>query len=89
MDLCTQGLAHLPSSDVGDGVQRQAVVQLVVVEKVLPYAVHDEMQELVFLVEEQSHGQVADLLLGVLVRRDEVDRLEVAKVDVPSEDVDV
>lgn len=41
------------------------------------------------LVQEECHGEVADLLFGVLVRRDEVDGLEVAKVDIPAENVNV
>ena len=70
-------------------MQGQAVKQFVVVEKVFPYAVHNEMQELVLLVKKQRHGQITDLLFGVLVGRDEVDGLEVPKVDVPPEDVDI
>lgn len=59
------------------------------VEKIFPYAVDDKMQELVLLMEKQRHGQVADLLLRVLVGGDEVDCLEVPKVDIPPEDVDI
>lgn len=40
-------------------------------------------------VEEEGHGEVADLLLGVFGRGDQVDGLEVAKVDIPAKDVDV
>jgi len=40
-------------------------------------------------VEEQRHGQVTNLLLGVFVCRYEVDSFEVAKIDVPAQDVDV
>ena len=87
MDLAAQRFAHLPASNVGDGVQGQAVEQLIVVEQVLPYAIDDQMQQFVFLVEEERHGQVADLLLRVFVGRDEVDGLKVAKVDVPSQDI--
>lgn len=89
MDLGAQSLTHLPASDVRDSVQRQTIEELIVVKKILSYAVHDKMQELVFLVEEERHGQVADLLLGVLVGRDEVDGLKVAEIDVPSENIDV
>lgn len=38
-------------------------------------------------VKEKSNGQVANLLLRVLVRRDEIDSFEMAEVDVPAEDV--
>lgn len=41
------------------------------------------------LVQEEGHGQVANLLLGVLVGGDEVDRFEMSKVDIPAENVDV
>jgi len=39
------------------------------------------------LVEEESYGEITDLLFGVLVRGNEIDRLEVTEVDVPTEDV--
>lgn len=89
MDLSTQGLSHFPTTNVRNRVESQAVEQLVVIQQVLSYAVDDQVQELVLLVQEQGHGEVANLLFRVFVRRDEVDRLEVAEVDVPSEDVDV
>jgi hypothetical protein len=60
-----------------------------VVQQVLPYTVHNEVQKFVLFVEEQRHGQVTDLLFGVLVRRYEVDSFEVAKVDVPSQNINV
>ena len=41
------------------------------------------------LVQEQSDRQIADLLLGVLARGDQIDRLEVSKVDVVPLDVDI
>jgi hypothetical protein len=68
-------------------MQGQTVEKFVVVEEVLPDAVDDQMKQLMLLVEEQGHGEVPDLLLGVLVRRDEIDCLEMAEVDVPTEDI--
>lgn len=38
-------------------------------------------------VEEEGHGEIPNLLLGVLVRRYEVDSFEMAEIDVPAEDV--
>lgn len=38
-------------------------------------------------VEEEGHGEVSNLLLGVLVRRNEVDSFEMTEIDVPAEDV--
>lgn len=89
MHLVAQGLAHFSSADIGYCVQGQAVEQLIVVEEVLSYAVDDQVEELVLLVQEEGHGQVADLLFGVLVGGDEVDGFEVAKVDIPTENINV
>lgn len=89
MDLSAQGFAHFSASDIGNGMQRQTVEQLIVVKEVLANTVDDEVQKLVLLVEKQGHGQISNLLLRVLVGRDEVHGLEVTKVDVPSQDVDV
>lgn len=87
MDLHAQGLSHLSSADIGYGMQGQAVEELIVVEEVFPYAVDDQVQQLVLFVEEQGHGKVSDLLLGILVRGYEIDGFEVSEIDVPSEDV--
>jgi len=89
VDFGAKRLAQLLAADVRNGMQRQAVVELVVVQQVLADAVDHQMEELVLLVQEQRDGEVADLLLRVLGGRDEVHGLEVAKVDVPAEDVDV
>jgi len=40
-------------------------------------------------MEKQRHGEISNLLLRKLVGRDEVERLEVAKLDIPAEDVNV
>lgn len=89
MDLPAQGLAHLAAADVGNGVEGQAVEQFVVVQQVFAYAVDDEVQKFVLLVQKERHRQVANLLFRVFGGRDEVDGLEVAKVDIPAEDVNV
>jgi hypothetical protein len=68
-------------------MQRQAVEQLIVIQQILPNAVNHQMQKLVFLVQEQRHGKVANLFFGVLGCRDEVDGFEMPKVDVPAQDV--
>lgn len=57
--------------------------------QVLPYAVDHKMEKLVLFMEEQRHCEIADLLLRVFGGRDEVDRFQVAKVDIPPKDVDV
>lgn len=89
MHLSAQRLSHLPATHVRDRMQGETVEELIVVEQIFPDAVDDQVQQLVLLVEEEGHGQVPDLLLGILVGRDQVDGLEVAKVDVPAEDVDI
>lgn len=87
MYFATKRFSHLAATNVGNCVQRQAVEELIVVEKIFSDAVDYEMQELVLLVEEQGHGEVANLLLRIFVGRYKVDSLEVAEVDVPSKDV--
>jgi len=42
-----------------------------------------------FFVEEQCHGEIPYLLLRILVGGDEVDGLQMAEVDIPSEYIDV
>ena len=59
------------------------------VEKVFPYTVDNKVQKFVLFVEEQGHRQIPNLLFGVLVGRDEIDSFEMAKIDVPAEDVDI
>ncbi len=54
------------------------------IEEVFSYAVDNEMEEFVFFVEEQGHGEVAYLLLRVLARRYQVHGFEVSEVDIPS-----
>jgi len=63
VNLPAEGLAHLSTADICDCVKRQAIEQLVVIHKVLSYAVDYEVQEFVLLMQEQSHCQVADLFL--------------------------
>jgi hypothetical protein len=89
MHFCTQRLSQLLAADIRNRVQRQTVVELIVVEQVLPYAVDDEVYQLVLLVQEQSNSEISDLLLRVLGGRDEVDGFEMSKIDVPPENVDV
>jgi hypothetical protein len=41
------------------------------------------------LVEKQSHSKITNLLLGVLVRRDEVDSFKMTEINIPSEYINV
>lgn len=89
MYVPTQRLSHFSSTHIGYGMQRQTVVELIVTGQILPNAVYHQMQKLMLFMQEQSHSQVSNLFLRILVGRDEIDGFEVAKVDVPAEDVDV
>jgi hypothetical protein len=89
MDVSAESFAHFSTANIRNGVQCQAVVELEVVLQILAYAVNDEMEQLVLFVEEEGDGEVSNLLLRVLCPGDEVDGLEMAKVDIPSENVDV
>lgn len=87
MHVATQRLSQFPATNIGNRMQCQTVEQLVNVQEVLSYTVDNQGQQLVLFVEEQGHGKVSNLLLGVFVRRDEVDGFEMSESDVPAEDV--
>lgn len=70
-------------------MQGQRVVELIVTCQVLPDAVDDQMEKFMFLMEEQGHGQVSNLLFRVLGGGNEIDGFQMTEVDVPAEDVDV
>jgi hypothetical protein len=70
-------------------MQRQTVVKLVVVHKVLPDTVDNQMYEFVLFVEEQCDCEVTNLLLRVFGGRDEVYCFEMPEVYIPAQDVDV
>lgn len=89
MDIRTQGFTHFPPTNIRNGVQRQAVVELIMIQKVLFDAVDDEVKEVVALIEEKCNGEISYLLLRVLRRRYQVDCLQMPKVDIPAKYVDV
>ena len=70
-------------------MERQTIIQLIMAQQILSDAVHDEMQEFVFLVQEESDGEISNLLFRVFCGRNEVDRFEMAEVDIPAEYVNV
>ena len=89
VDIPAKGFPHLSPAHIGNGMQRQTVVEFIVTSQILPYAVDNEMEKLMLLVKKQGHGQVANLLLGVLGRGNEIDGFQMTEVDVPAQDVDV
>ena len=89
MYVTTQSLAHLPSADICDGMQRQAIEQLIVTLQILPDTVDYQVKQLMLFMQEQGNSQVSNLLLTILIRTDQIDSLKMSKVDIPSEYVDV
>src|SRR6478752_8952321 len=89
MDLSIESFTHFSASHVRNRMEGETVEKLVMVEKILSNTVDDKMQELVFLVKEQRHGQISDLLLRVFIRRDQIDGLEVPEIDIPTQNIDV
>jgi len=89
MYIPTQRLPHLPPSYIGNSMQCQTIEQLIILQQILPDAIHNQVKQLMLLVQKQGNRQIANLLFRVLVRTDQVDRLQVSEVDVPSENVDV
>lgn len=58
VDVLRESFGHLLAADVGDGVQRETVAELVVVVQVLSYRVDDETKKVRVLVHEQRDGEV-------------------------------
>lgn len=89
MHVRTEGFTHLSASDIGHRMQRQAIIQLIHIEQVLPDTVDDQVEELMLLVEEQGNGQISNLLFGIVLGRDQVDGLEVTEIHIVTLDIDV
>jgi len=89
VNFARQRLSKLSTADVGHRMQCQAVVQLIMIQQVFPNTVDDQVKQLVLFVQEQGNSQIPNLLFGVFIRRDEIDSLEVTKVDIVSLDVNV
>lgn len=70
-------------------MQCQTIVQLIVVQQIFLDTIHHQVQEVVFFVKKKRHGQISDLFFRVLRCGDKIDSFEVAKIDVPSQDVDI
>lgn len=89
MDFSPQRLAKLATSNVSHCMQRQAVIQLIMIQQILANTIDDQMEQLMLLMQKQGDGEIPDLLLGVFGRGDEINSLEVTKVDIVALDVDV
>lgn len=89
MDLISQSLTHLLTTDIGNRMQRQTIIQLIIIQQILPNTINNQMQQFVLLVQEQRNGQVPNLLLGILGGRDEIDGLEMAEINIIPLDIDV
>lgn len=70
-------------------MQCQTIIQLVVVQQVFLDTIHYQVQEVVFFVKKKRHSQISNLFFRVLCCGDKIDSFEVAKIDVPSQDVDI
>jgi hypothetical protein len=60
-----------------------------VIREVLPYAVDNQVKQLVRFMQEERHSQIPNLLFRVLVCGNQVHGLQVSEIHVPSQDVDV
>ena len=80
---------HLRAAHVGDEGQGQALEGLIAGDQVGPHGIEDEAEEVVALGQQQRARQVADLLLRVPGRRDQVGGLAVPEFDVMAQHVDV
>lgn len=89
MNLRTQRLTELFASNISYGMQRQAVVQFMVIKQILSDTVHDQVEQLMLFMQEQGNRQITNLLLGILGGRDEIHSLEVAEIHIIALDVNV
>lgn len=89
MHIRTQRLSHFPTADVGNSMQSKAIVEFIMIKEILFDAIDNKMQKFVLLVEEEGNSKIADLLFRIFSRRYQVQCFKVAKVDVPSENIDV
>lgn len=96
-------LAHVLRADVGDALQRKVHVHRVPRLDVVANALDDQLHEVRIQVDQDRYEEIAlqenvrcvsfllrthNLLLGVLVRRQQVDRFHVSEVDVMAEQED-
>lgn len=58
MDVLTQRFRHLCSSNIGDSMKRQAIVDLVVLIEVLSNRIDNEAEKVRVLVHQQRHGKI-------------------------------
>lgn len=89
MNLRSQRLTELFTTNISHGMQRQAVVQFMVIKQILSDTIHDQMEQLMLFMQEQCHRQIPNLLLRVLGRRDEIHSLEMAEIHIISLNVDI
>ena len=89
MYIPTQCFPHLPSTNIGNRMECQAVVQLIVIQQILSDAVDDKVQQLMLFVKKEGNSKISYLLFGILSRGDEVDRFEMPEIDIPAKNVDV
>lgn len=75
MYFTAQGFCHCCASDIGDGMKSKAIPEFIVDDKIFANAIHYQVEELMFLMEEQRHSQVANLFLGEGVGGDKIDSL--------------
>ena len=58
MNIFREGFRHFLTTNISDGVKREAVEYFVVIIEVLSDGVHNQTEEVRVLVHEQRHGQV-------------------------------
>jgi hypothetical protein len=108
MDVLAQRFRHLRSTNIGDSMKSQAVVDLVILVQVLPYRIDDKTKKIGVLVHKQCDCEISlatvtdrdtwpflehrgrethDLLLAVLVTRNQIDRLHMSNVHFVTQNV--
>jgi hypothetical protein len=89
MHIAAERLAHLSPANICNCMESQTVVEFIVVHQILAYAVDNQMNKLMLLMEEESDGKVTNLFLRVLGGGDQIYGFQMAKVDIESVDLNV
>ena len=58
MNILTQGFRHLCSSDVCDGMQGKAIIDLVIFIQIFPYRIDDKAEKIWVFMHKQCDGKV-------------------------------
>lgn len=89
MNIRSQSLTHLPPTNISNSMQRQAIIQLIIIQQVLPNTINNQMQQLMLLMQKQRNGQIPNLLFRILGTRNQIHSLKMSEIHIISLDIDI